>query len=80
MATAKKVEIPQPKFTVELSLSQEEAEALFSVGYYKIGGDPGRSRRKHFDSINNALRSLGLKHDNSDISSTSVSIYFNDSI
>lgn len=79
MATAKKVEIPQPKFTVELSLSQEEAGALYAVSG-RICGTPETSRRKHFDNIRLALRSVGISSDDNDISVSQRAIYFNDSI
>ena len=79
MATAKKVEIPQPKFKVELTLSQEEAEALQTV-CSKIGGDSSRSRRRHFDSIRGALCDLGIRYNGDDVNQTHRSIYFNDSV
>lgn len=76
MATAKKVEIPQPRFTVELTLSQEEAETLRSI-HARIGGDPECSRRKHMTAINKALSEIKVSSNWDD---TTGSVWFNDSL
>ena len=65
MATAKKDQIQKTKTIVEtedvvvLTLTKEEAKTLGTLTHF-IGGCPRRSRRKHMDSINNALVSAGV--------------------
>jgi hypothetical protein len=44
---------------VTLTLSRDEAESLKSLTGF-IGGSPVRSRRKHFDSISQALWVAGI--------------------
>lgn len=68
-----------PKITgVTLELSQEEAETLSAIGEF-VGGDVKHSRRKHMDSINNALRSVGIAHGVDDSDPGTGTIYFKDS-
>lgn len=45
--------------TVRLTLTEEEAQFLIDLTAL-IGGSPTRSRRRHNDSIRDALRDAGL--------------------
>ena len=63
MATATKVEIPQPKFKVVLELSQEEAQFLMDIVGLRITG-AGR-RNTCNNPIYDALKSVGLSADHS---------------
>lgn len=64
---------------VVLTLSREEAEALCAVGQ-RIGGKSATTRRKHFDSINDALREAGIYDKGDDIPAcgSTSRIYFTD--
>jgi hypothetical protein len=62
--------------TITLTLSMEEASALKAV-CQRVGGDPYATPRKHFDSILDELRSVGVKEEAYQVDDKHRSIYFN---
>jgi hypothetical protein len=66
MATAKaqttEVLVPEIRTVIVLELTQDEAAALATVTG-RVGGDPKKSQRKHFDAIRAALISTGCVGD-----------------
>lgn len=61
--------------TITLHLSIEEAQALLAV-CKRIGGSSAFTRRKHFDSIQSALCSVGISESSSDFDPKLRAIYF----
>lgn len=74
MAKAKKV-VPERTYEVQLTLTQEEAETLRTI-CQRIGGSPEFTRRKHADSIKEALIDIGVDYVETDICPKSRAIYF----
>lgn len=65
---------------VLLTLNKAEAETLFDVLYFGVGGSMKNSRRRHTDAIQDALRAAGVdKNGRGDIDTTKRGIYFRDS-
>ena len=64
--------------SVTLVLSMEEAKALVAV-CKRIGGSPTVSRRKHFDSIADALRNAKVSESSNDFDQKLRAIYFTES-